>query len=63
MEYARREILGIAYAGGGSRRYAKPIGTTWLRYATFSYAPIVPASLEAFLADAVNRTEVLLAYK
>jgi hypothetical protein len=63
MEYARREIVGIAYAGGESRPYAKPIGTTWLRYATFKYAPRVPASLEAFLADAANRTEVLSAYE
>jgi superfamily II DNA or RNA helicase len=63
MEYARREIVGIEYAGANSRSYSKPLGTTWLRYATFTFAPAVPAELDTFLADVVNRVAVLAAYE
>ena len=63
MEYARREILATPYAGGDSRPYSKPVGTTWLRYITFKHVPSIPLELERFLNDAVNRAEVLAAYE
>ena len=63
MEYARREISGIPYAGADSRPYSKPVGTTWLHYITFTHVPTVPVELDAFLSDAVNRADVLAAYE
>ncbi|RWO83197.1 MAG: hypothetical protein EOS18_06295 [Mesorhizobium sp.] len=63
MEYARRELTHVQYAGASSRPYSKPVGTTWLRYVTFTYSPSVPHELEAFLADAVNRAELLAEYE
>jgi len=62
MEYARREIMGTPYAGQSSRPYRKGLSTTWLRYVTLSFAPTVPAVLDAFLADALNRDQVVAAY-
>jgi hypothetical protein len=59
MEYARREIHGEEYAGSASRPYRPGLSTTWLRYATVAFRPAVPADLEEFLRDAVNRDEVL----
>ncbi len=62
MEYARREILGVEYAGDTLRSYVPNKGTTWLHYATFRYDPRIPDGLEEFLADAVNRAEVIVTY-
>lgn len=62
MEYARREILGVEYTGDILRGYVPNKGTTWLHYATFRYDPRIPDGLEEFLADAVNRAEVIVAY-
>jgi Type III restriction enzyme, res subunit len=63
MEYARREIHGAEYAGASNRDYIKPVGTTWLRYATFTYAPMVPAELDAFLSDTINRSGLIAQYQ
>jgi superfamily II DNA or RNA helicase len=62
MEYARRELQGIEYQGQDSRGYRPGHATTWLRYVTFRFRPSVPPALDAFLADAFNREEVLAAY-
>lgn len=62
MEYARREIRGEEYAGDTFRGYVPNRGTTWLHYVTFRYDPRIPAGLDEFLADAVNRGEILVAY-
>jgi superfamily II DNA or RNA helicase len=62
MEYARREIERIPYAGGAERKYRANRGTTWLRYVTVAFAPTVPEELEGFLEDAVNRDEVIARY-
>jgi hypothetical protein len=61
-EYARREITGQAYPGSESRPYRSGSNTSWLRYVTLRYRPAVPAGLEAFLQDAVNRDAVLASY-
>jgi hypothetical protein len=63
MEYARREIFAIEYAGADQRPYSKPVGTTWLRYVTLTYSPSIPAELAAFVADAVNRTEIFTLFE
>ena len=63
MEYARREIQGTEYADATSRPYRKSIGTTWLRYITLAYVPKVPAELESFLEDVVNRGVILTEYE
>lgn len=62
MEYARRELLGSEYADRDSRRYQPNLSTTWLRYVTLKYAPVVPNELQEFLADAVNANEVTASY-
>jgi hypothetical protein len=59
MEYARRELLGIPYAAQEARRYKPNVGSTWLRYVTFAFAPVVPFELEQFLVDAVNRDALI----
>jgi superfamily II DNA or RNA helicase len=61
-EYARREIAAESYPGSTSRPYRRAGSTTWLRYVTFRHAPTVPTELDRFLGDAVNRTEVLVAF-
>jgi hypothetical protein len=62
MEYARREIDRIPYAGQAERNYRANRGTTWLRYVTISFAPAVPRELEDFLEDAINRDEIVAQY-
>jgi len=62
MEYARRELNGQDYFAKSSRAYVPNRGTTWLTYVTFRFEPIVPAALDAFLADAANRQEILTQY-
>lgn len=59
MEYGRRELQRIPYAAQDTRGYKENLGSTWLRYVTFSFAPIVPVELERFLSDAVNRDAVI----
>jgi hypothetical protein len=62
MEYARRELQDVEYQGQRSRGYRPGHATTWLRYVTFRFRPSVPPALDAFLADAFNREELLAAY-
>lgn len=62
MEFARREIHGAPAADQDNRGYRKGLHTTWLRYVTLTFAPVVPAALDAFLEDAVNRESVLHQY-
>jgi superfamily II DNA or RNA helicase len=62
MEYARREITETPYAGGDSRPYRPGRSTTWLRYVSFQFEPIIPAELDQFLNDAVNRDAVVAAF-
>lgn len=61
-EYARREIHGHAYPGSTSRPYRAGSNTSWLRYVTLRYRPSIPAALEEFLSDAVNRAAVVAAF-
>ncbi len=62
MEYARREIIGTPYAADTSRPYRRGRSTTWLRYVSLRFRPVVPAQLSDFLADAVNREQILTQY-
>jgi len=63
MEYARRELHDVSYAGSANRNHRPGLSSTWLRYATFKFKPAISAELEAFLEDAVNRKAVLSAYE
>lgn len=62
MEYARREMQGSEYAGQDNRGYQRNLSTTWLRYVTLKFQPVVPVELEAFLDDVVNSEEVTAGY-
>lgn len=62
MEYARREISGVIYHGQASRPYQPGHSTSWLKYLTFTFAPVVPNELDQFLSDAFNRDDVLATY-
>jgi hypothetical protein len=62
MYYARLELDNVAYANHANRVYTSVKGTSWLTYYAFTYQPTVPADLEEFLADAVNRESVLAAF-
>ena len=62
MDHARKEIEGKPFPGSQSRSYEPGQATTWLRYVTLVYSPKLPSELEAFLADAVNRTEIVNEY-
>lgn len=62
IEYARREIHRIPYAGQDERNYRASRGTTWLRYVTFVFEPAVPEQLQRFLADAINKDELIAQY-
>jgi hypothetical protein len=59
---ARHETTSTPYAGETPARTAGPeydSSTTWLRYVPFSFAPVLPAELDRFLRDAVNRDAVI----
>lgn len=62
MDYARKELIGDPYFGAGSRPYVESKGTTWLKYVTLRFEPAVPEDLAAFLADSVNREQILGVY-
>jgi hypothetical protein len=62
MEYARREITATPYAGEDSRPYRPGRSTTWLRYVSFRFEPVLPVGFDYFLHDAVNRDAVVAAY-
>lgn len=60
---AREELYGTPMFGlQGHRPKPKTGPTTWLRYATFSFHPRVPAALAEFLADCHNRNILEEAY-
>jgi superfamily II DNA or RNA helicase len=62
MEYARREINHLPYSGATNRPYRKGRATTWLKYVTFTFEPVVPQKLENLFADAFNREQLLNKY-
>lgn len=62
MEYARREINNFPYSGATNRPYRRGRATTWLKYVTFTFEPVVPQKLENLLADAFNRELLLNEY-
>lgn len=62
MEYARMELRGDDYVNRDSRPYQPGHATTWLRYVTIEFDPAVPRDLDAFLANAANRDQVLARY-
>jgi len=62
MEYARREIDRVPYAGAEERDYHRNRGTTWLKYVTLQFDPAVPEALHAFLVDAVNKEGLIASY-
>jgi superfamily II DNA or RNA helicase len=59
MEYARRETTSTPYAGNDSRPYRQGRSTTWLRYVSFRFEPVLPAELDQFLRDAFNRDALI----
>jgi superfamily II DNA or RNA helicase len=62
VEYARREINRIQFAGDGARGYRESRGTTWLKYVTLTFEPVVPVALQEFLADATNKDILIASY-
>lgn len=63
MEYAYKEIHNEPYSSEGSRGYVPNQGTTWLKYVTLKFEPVLPPELEAFLEDAYNRKAVARDYE
>jgi superfamily II DNA or RNA helicase len=58
MRAAGAERRGGGFADSAARPQTAETGTTWLTHITFSYRPDLPADLDAFLADAINRDAV-----
>jgi superfamily II DNA or RNA helicase len=65
MYFAGREIYGgaesIAY--GSIRNHRSHGPTTWLKYVTFRYNPVVSSELLSFLQDCYNREAILGLYQ
>lgn len=60
---ARQELYGAAPYGIQGNRPASGKGpSTWLRYATLEFRPLVPAGLSAFLEDCHNRSLIEAQY-
>jgi superfamily II DNA or RNA helicase len=60
---AREELYGTPSFGlQGNRPKPRHGPTSWLRYATFSFQPEIPAALAAFLNDCHNRPALEAAY-
>lgn len=60
---AREELYGTpSYGLQGNRPRPQAGPTTWLRYATFSFHPLIPEALALFLADCHNRAVLEAAY-
>lgn len=60
--FAREEIHGsnpMAKVFRPSKRHGP---TTWLRYITFNFRPLLPQELKDFLADCYNRPDLIAAY-
>lgn len=61
--FAKREIFGpVPMEQIGIRPYRRAGPTTWLKYVTFHYRPVVPTALSVFLEDCHNRLEIEAAY-
>lgn len=61
--FARQELYGSTTYGIQGNRPPRHHGpTSWFRYATLTFEPMVPAALTAFLADCHNRLALEAAY-
>lgn len=60
--FAREEIYGSNAAAKASRPSKRHGPTTWLRYVTFHFRPLLPQELSDFLADCYNRSDLVAAY-
>lgn len=60
--FARREVNGVPYAGDSRRAHQRGRSTTWLRYVTIAFKSELPADLDGFLADAINRQALVEQY-
>jgi hypothetical protein len=58
MRAAGAERHGGGFADSSARPKNTETGTTWLTYITFEYQPDLPAALDAFLADAINKDAI-----
>jgi len=61
MYFAGKELFGDGSTEpqGKGRPFVENGATTWLKYITFHYRPVVPAPLRDFLLDCYNRDEIL----
>src|SRR5690606_16230729 len=60
--FAREEIYGSNPTAKASRPSKRHGPTTWLRYVTFHFRPLLPQQLSDFLADCYNRADLVAAY-
>jgi superfamily II DNA or RNA helicase len=60
--FAREEIYGSSPMAKISRPSKRHGPTTWLRYVTFHFRPLLPQELTDFLADCYNRELLMAAY-
>ncbi len=60
--FAREEIYGSNKMAKESRPSKRHGPTTWLRYVTFHFRPLLPEALQNFLADCYNRQELVASY-
>lgn len=59
---AREELRGAGGSVQGHRPHRPHDPTTWLRYATLTHRPVLPAQLSQFLADCHNRSALTDGY-
>jgi superfamily II DNA or RNA helicase len=60
--FAREEIYGSNPMAKASRPSKRHGPTTWLRYITFHFRPVLPPGIADFLADCYNRQDVVASY-
>ena len=58
MRAAAAERHGSGFADSSARPKNSKTGSTWLTYVSFEYQPELPAALDAFLADAINKNAI-----
>jgi hypothetical protein len=65
MYFAHLEVYedGAATPHGASRPFVQHGATTWLKYVTLHYRPVVPPALSKFLEDCHNRDAVIATYQ
>ena len=63
--FACKEIYGDGSSSpqGVGRPFRHGRATTWLRYVTFEFQAAIPAQIQDFLANCVNRTAILARYQ